>query len=336
MKPTDFARHLTKFLGEHLPGQRNVSPNTIKSYRDVFVLLLRFCRDVRGIPPERLGVKHLDAQLLMAFIDHLEKDRRCCPRTQNQRLAALHGFFRYLQVEDPQFLHQCQRILAISYRRHEKTEVRYLTPDEIKTIMSQPELSKSGGRRDAVMIALFYDTGARVQEIIDLLARDVRLQTPAQIRLTGKGRKTRIVPLIDKTVEMLGDYMKEHDMFRDERANSPLFFNRRGERLSRSGVRYILDKHANAAREDSPGMQDKITPHTLRHTKAMHTLQAGGNIVSIQHILGHVDLATTKIYTTADLNMKREALEKAAGFSPELSLPPWQANKELMDWLRSL
>jgi site-specific recombinase XerD len=336
MKPTDFARHLTKFLVEHLPGQRNVSPNTIKAYRDVFILLLRFCRDVRGIPPEKLSIKHLDAQLLMAFIDYLEKERRCSPRTQNHRLAAFHGFFRYLQVEEPQFLHQCQRILAISYRRHEKTEVQYLTPDDMKSIMSQPDLSKSGGRRDAVLIGLLYDTGARVQEIIDILARDVRLQSPAQIRLTGKGRKTRVVPLIDKTVEMLGDYMKEHDLFREEHANSPLFFNRRGERLSRSGIRYILDKHANSARKDAPGIQEKISPHTLRHTKAMHTLQAGGNIVSIQHILGHADLSTTRIYTTANINMKREALEKAAGLSPELSLPPWQTNKELMDWLRAL
>ena len=336
MKTTDFAQHLTKFLGEHLPTQRNARPNTVKAYRDVFVLLLRYCRDDRGIPPEKLDIRRVDAKLVMDFLDHLEKQRRCSPRTQNHRLAALHGFFRYLQVEEPRFIQQCQRILAIPCRRYARAEVQYLSGDEMRAIMAQPDLATENGRRDAVLIGLLYDTGARVREIIDLSVRDVRLQAPAQIRLTGKGAKTRVVPLMNVTVEMLKSYMEERGLNEADRVNSPLFSNRRGERLSRSGVRYILDKHTNAARAASPGLQEKISPHTLRHTKAMHLLQANGNIVFIQHILGHADLASTKIYTTADLDMKRKALEKAAGLSPNQPLPPWRKNKELMEWLRSL
>ena len=336
MKPTDLACHITKFLGEHLPAQRNVSPNTVKAYRDVFVLLLRFCRDEQGMPPEKLCLKHLDAKLTMKFIDHLEKDRHCSARTQNHRLAVLHGFFRYLQVEEPEFIHQCQRILAIPCRRHRMTEVQYLSGDDMLSIMAQPDSATSSGRRDIALIGLLYDSGARVQEVIDLSVRDVRQQPPAQIRLTGKGRKTRVVPLMDITVETLSNYMQEHSLHRSDRADAPLFFNRRGERLSRSGIRYILEKHANAARTDNPGLQEKISPHALRHTKAMHILQTNGNIVSVQHILGHVDLSTTKIYTTANLDMKREALEKASGVAPVPSIPSWQTNKELMEWLRSL
>lgn len=175
MKPTDLATHLTKFLGYYLPEQRNASPNTVKAYRDVFSLLLLYCRDVRGIAPERLFIKHLDAQLLSDFIEHLGKERHCGPSTQNHRLAVLHAFFRYLQIEEPQFLVQCQRILALPYKRQEKSEVSYLSSDDIQTILSLPVLSTGRGRRDATLLCLLYDTGARVQEIINLDIQDVRL-----------------------------------------------------------------------------------------------------------------------------------------------------------------
>lgn len=223
MKTTDFATLLTNFLGTYLPSQRNVSPNTVRAYRDTFVLLLRYFNDIRGLPPEKLFFKHLDPQSIRDFIDHLGKERNCSPRTQNQRLAALHAFFRFVQLEAPQHLSQCQRILAMPSKRHEVREVNSLAAEEVAVILEQPDLSTAKGRRHAVMLSLLYDTGARVQEIVDLCVQDVRLETPAQVRLTGKGRKIRTVPLMKQTVCLLEKYMKENDMRHVEHGLKPCF-----------------------------------------------------------------------------------------------------------------
>jgi len=336
MKTTDFSRHITNFLGEYLPSQRNVSPNTIEAYRDVFALLLRYCRDRHDISPERLTLRQIDEKLLSEFLQYLEQDRGCSSNTRNQRLAALRSFFRFVQTEDPQLLHQCQRILSIPFKRTSKTEVHYMTPEDVSAILKQPDLHFVNGRRDAVLLSLLYDTGARTQEIIDISVRDVRIETPAQVRLTGKNRKTRIVPLMKSTTDLLANYMREHDLNHEEKGAAPLFYNHRGMRLSRSGLRYILDKYVESARSGTPGFTGRISPHTFRHTKAMHLLQSGSHIVVIKHILGHTDISTTQRYVKADLQMKRAALEKASISTPSLELPPWQTNKNLLEWLRSL
>lgn len=336
MKPTDFAIRLTQFLGEYLPAHRNVSPNTIKAYRDAFTLFLRYCRDQRGLAPERVTLDSIDVSLVLAFLDYLETERYCCARTRNHRLSALHAFFRYLQIEDPDRIAQCQRILAVPFQRSPRPPVDYLSREELTAILAQPNLTTVGGRRDAVLLSVLYDTGARVQEIIDVSVRDVRLDSPAQILLTGKGRKTRVVPLLSGTVELLAEYQREHRLSHSERADSPLFFNRREERLSRSGVRYILAKYIEQARTVNPAISKKASPHTLRHSKAMHLLQAGNPATTIQAILGHADIRTTEIYARADMEMKRRALEKAACTGPSTSVPSWQENQSLMSWLSAL
>lgn len=336
MKPTDFAARLTAFLGQYLPDQKNVSPNTIKAYRDAFTLLLRYCRDVQKIAAEKVTLDTLNAALVLGFLDHLETGGRCCTRTRNQRLSVLHAFFRYLQIEAPERMVQCQQILAIPFQHCARPTVNYLSTEELAAILAQPDLATDSGRRDAVMLSLLYDTGARVQELVDLSVRDVRLDSPAQIRLTGKGRKTRVVPLLSATVELLAKYMREHRLDGPERIDSPLFFNRLGEHLSRSGVRYLLFKYTENARKEKPGLPDKISPHTLRHSKAMHLLQAGNPAPVIQAILGHADIRSTDIYARADIEMKRRALEKATRMAPSYTLPSWQGDKGLMDWLRSL
>jgi site-specific recombinase XerD len=243
MKPTDVSVHVTRFLTHHLAAQRNLSPNTIKAYRDVFTLLLRFCRDVRGIALERLSLAQIDAPLIEAFLDHLGNDRHASIRTQNHRLAALHAFFRYVQSEVPDRLLQCQQILAIPLRRHAHPIIGYLSKEYLTEILAQPDLRNRGGRRDAVLLSVLYDTGARVQELIDLTAGDVRLDPPAQVRLMGKGRKMRAVPLMDTTAQILRDHLRENGLDRPELGDRPLFQNRQGGRFSRSGVRYILDKY---------------------------------------------------------------------------------------------
>jgi integrase/recombinase XerD len=336
MKPTDLSIHVTSFLTHYLVAQRNLSPNTIKAYRDVFTLLLRFCRDVQGIAPEKLRLEHVDVSLIEAFLDHLATERKSSPRTRNHRLATLHAFFRYVQAEDPAHMLQCQKILAIPLRRHARPTVAYLSKEELAEILAQPDLQTSEGRRDAVLLSVLYDTGARVQELIDLSAGDVRLDPPAQLRLLGKGRKMRAVPLMDNTVQLLRDHLQENHLDRREQFDEPLFQNARHQRLSRSGIRYILRKYLVRAQTILPTLKRAVSPHTLRHAKGMHLLQSGISLDMIRDFLGHVDVKTTQIYARANLEMKRNALEKITDPSPLPTIPSWQQNRDLLDWLRSL
>jgi integrase/recombinase XerD len=336
MKPTDFSVHVTNFLTHHLAAQRNLSPNTIKAYRDVFILLLRFCRDVRDIALERLSLAQIDASLVEAFLDHLANDRHAAIRTQNHRLAALHAFFRYVQSEVPERLLQSQQILAIPLRRHARSNVGYLSKEYLAQILAQPDLHTHVGRRDAVLLSVLYDTGARVQELIDLNAGDVRLDPPPQVRLMGKGRKMRAVPLMDATVQLLRNHRRENGLDCPEHADKPLFQNRQGGRLSRAGVRYLLQKYVQPVRRDHPGFTQPVSPHSLRHTKGMHLLQSGVPLEIIRDFLGHVDVKTTEIYARANLEMKRKALEKVTDVTPLPKIPSWKQNKTLLEWLHSL
>ena len=336
MKPTDFSVHVTSFLTHYLAAQRNVSPNTIRAYRDVFTLLLRFCRDVQGIALESLRLEQIDVSLVEAFLDYLERERKSSPQTRNHRLAALHAFFRYIQAEEPARMLQCQKILAIPQRRYARPTVAYLSKEELAEILAQPDLRTPDGRRDAVLLSVLYDTGARVQELIGLSVGDVRLEPPAQLRLLGKGRKMRAVPLMGKTVQLLRDHMQENCLVGPEQFDKPLFQNARKQRLSCSGIRYILHKYHVKARDKRPSLNRKVSPHTLRHTKGMHLLQSGISLEMIRDFLGHVDVKTTEIYARANLEMKRNALEKINDSSPVQTIPCWQQNKDLLDWLRSL
>ncbi len=336
MKPTDFSVHVTTFLTHYLAAQRNVSPNTIKAYRDVFTLLLRFCRDVQGIALEKLRVEQIDVSLVEGFLDYLEKERKSSPRTRNHRLAALHAFFRYVQAEEPDRMLQCQKILAIPQRRYARPTVTYLSKEELAEVLVQPDLRAPKSRRDAVLLSILYDTGARVQELIDLSVGDVRLDPPAQLRLLGKGRKMRAVPLMENTVQLLRDHIHENHLDRPEQFDEPLFRNGRNQRLSRSGIRYILQKYLVKARSQCPSLNRSVSPHTLRHSKGMHLLQSGISLDMIRDFLGHADVKTTQIYARANLEMKRNALEKISDPSPVPSIPSWQQNKNLLEWLRSL
>jgi integrase/recombinase XerD len=339
MKPTDFATHLTAFLTDYLAGQRNLSPNTIKSYRDTFVLFLRYCRDKRKWYPERIILKRIDHDLLLSFLEYLENERQSSFRTRNQRLAAFHSFFRYLQVEAPECMMQCQKILAIPFQRVARPVLQYLAPDDLAAILALPDLSTKSGKRDAVLLSLLYDSGARVQELIDLCVQDVRLEAPAYVRLTGKGRKTRLVPLMQAMVQLISGYLHEQKLLAPEFGHRALFTNRFGQKLSRSGVRYILLKYVEQARANVPDLNSPISPHSLRHTKAMHLLEAGNPLVVIRDFLGHADITTTEIYARANMDMKRKALEKAHSLSPKDASPVtplWLKDGKLLQWLQEL
>lgn len=337
MKPTDFAYHLTTYLSKYLPSKTGISSNTILSYRDTFTLLLRFCSEEKVMAIEKINLKSLTKNLINEFLDWLGSKRGCAVSTRNQRLAAIHSFFRYLQIEEPGHLLICQQILSISMKRTGRSVINYLTLDAIKIILAAPDTTCLKGRRDLVLLSLMYDTGARVQEIADLTVADVRLENPPTIKLTGKGNRSRLVPLMTPTAKLLEQYLSEHDLRHAEYGCRNMFQNRSHSKLTRAGIAYILNKHVETARILRPELlPKKISPHCFRHSKAMHLLQSGINLVYIRDFLGHVTIKTTEIYARADSLMKRKALERTYKMTSPSKMPAWQKNQALLEWLKEL
>jgi integrase/recombinase XerD len=336
MKPTDFAKALSHYLATFLPGQRNVSTNTIKSYRDTFKLFLHYCKQNRHLSIERLCLKNIDRKFVLGFLNWLEQDRNNCVSTRNQRLACIHGFYRYMQIEDPAGLLPYQQVLSIPMKKTQTPAIYHLTPDALKLILAQPDTLKPKGRRDLTLLCVLYDTAARVQELVDLCVGDVRLAPPSILTLTGKGRKKRQAPIMSNTEALLKQYMDEAFPVQDGMQDQPLFFNQQHRKMTRAGISYILDKYVTLAREKSSIIPGKVTPHVIRHTKAMMLLQAGVSLIYIRDILGHVDIATTEIYARADTEMKRKALEKAYPEMVTTNLPHWEKDETLLAWLASL
>jgi len=337
MKPTDFAFHLTEYLSKYLPGKAGTSKNTICSYRDTFALLLRFCSEEKSMAIEKIRLETLQKPLMDEFLFWLETGRSCSVSTRNQRLAAIHAFFRYIQLEEPSLLFLSQQILAIPMKRSASKPMNYLTLGAMKAILEQPDTSCFMGRRDLVLLSLMYDTGTRVQEIADLVAADVRLEKPPTVKVTGKGNKARVVPLMSPTAKLLSQYMSEHALNSVAQRSYPLFQNRSHAKLTRAGIAYVLKKYVDEARMRHPELIPKVvSPHCFRHSKAMHLLQAGVNLVYIRDLLGHVSIKTTEVYARADSQMKRSALEGAYKATTPSEMPIWQKNQELLKWLKDL
>lgn len=333
MKTTDFPRMLSNFLLNEMPAVRNQSSNTIVSYRDTYIRLLTYYRDVLSIKPEKLCVSDLTAERIVEYLNWLEREYGNSISTRNQRLAAIHSLFRYIQMQSPEHMFQCQQILGIPYKKAEKHQVGYLNEDETRNLLAMPDTKTRKGRRDQVMLTLLYDSGARVQELADLRVGDLRLDVPAQVKLTGKGRKTRSVPLMDKTVILLKKYLSEQGLDSPSSYEHPLFFNTQGKKLTRQGIAYVLKKYADAC-----GII-QISPHKLRHTKAMHLTEADVNPIFIRDFLGHTDLKVTEVYSKTSIKMKKAALDKMkAGKDviPEKPVKDWTEDKSLLDWLNGL
>jgi len=337
---TDFAKYLSRFLSEYLPHHRDLSPNTIKSYTTTFIQFISYMRDEKKVTVERLTLEWLNRDNITGFLLWVKDNRKCSNATRNYRLAAISSFARYLQYEDVGRLSNWQQILNIKALKTEKRNINYLTVDAIKLLFSQPNTTTIKGRRDLALLALMYDTGARVQEMADLTPDCVRIENrPYTIRLTGKGRKSRIVPLMGEQVELLHGYMQEHHLDIPQKKMHPLFFNNRREKLTRSGITFILHMYVTMARTDNPEIiPGTVSCHSLRHSKAMHLLQTGVNLIYIRDILGHRSIQTTDIYARADSKQKREALEKAyVDVIPESKGEyQWEKDKNLLDWLQSL
>lgn len=336
MKYNNFSYYTSKFFQSYLPGSRNVSGNTILSYRDTFKILLTFMRDCKSTDPDKVSFKDLDRTTIEEFLAYLEDDLHCSASTRNQRLAALKSFFRFVQVERPDLLAECQAILTIKNKKSPKPVIDYLTGEETELLFQQPDTTTQKGRRDLALLALMYDSAARVQEICDLKVSCISLKAPAVIRLYGKGRKTRTVPLDAPCVEIVRKYMEENHLNRSEMTNTPLFFNSRREKLSRSGVGYILTKYVKQANENGGHISEKITPHCLRHSKAMHMVEAGINLIYIRDFLGHESIETTQVYAKANPEARRKAIEKMESRTASASMPDWNENPDIMSFLHSL
>ena len=330
MKKTDFTKALTSYFSTYLPETCGVSPNTCNSYRDAFKLLLLYFQEEKRVPANSIELRMLSRNLVSDFLDWLEVRRKVSVTTRNQRLAAMKAFAHYVQYRNPEYLENCTDIIAMRPKKHEKPVIPFLTEEELKALLAQPDPSTRHGLRDLTLLSLLYDSGARVQEITDLKLKDIRLTNPAMVTLTGKGRKARQVPLMKETCKLLDAYIRNFNL-NSEPLTSPLFFNQKGQALSRYGITYILKKYVSQAELESDTR--KISPHVLRHTKAMHLLRAGVNMIYIRDFLGHVDISTTEVYARIDAEMKRKVFEeKVPNFTPNTTVP-WEEDKDLLQWL---
>ena len=300
---------LQAYFSERLITQRDASPQTIASYRDTFRLLLAFAFKQTGKQPCQLDIDDLDAPLIGMFLNHLEHDRGNSPRTRNNRLAAIHSFCRYAALKHPEHLATLGRVIAIPTKRYERNIVSYLQPEEIKALLAAPNRSTWLGRRDHALLLTAVLTGVRVTELVTLSVGDVSLDTGAHIKVTGKGRKRRAVTLTPETVAVLRQWLNERQGHHED----ALFPTRRGQPLTRSGARQLLDKHIATAAVACASLNNKrVSPHTLRHTNAM-LLRAGEvDIATIALWLGHESIKTTYIYQQADPALKQKAVDRLA------------------------
>jgi len=337
MKPTDYSYHLTNYLGKYLPGILGLRTNTISTYRDMFKLMITFYETVIGIKPEKITLKDFTQCRMEKFLEWLEKQRGNSISTRNVRLAAIHAFAKYLARVHPDVMHEMLKIQSIPFKKCRKSVPEYICIEAMTLLLSLPDVSTKNGIRDATLLSLMYDSGCRVQELCDLSVSDIRLQKPSTVKVTGKGNKARIIPIMDPMTKLLKQYLTEFGLMLPEKSGLPLFSNRSGNKLTRKGVTYILQKYFAQAREKDPGLFPKnMSPHCLRHSKSMHLLQSGVDLIYIRDMLGHADVKTTEIYARIDSEMKRQSLEKGMKITPTVNEPVWQTNKELLAWLNSL
>jgi len=332
----DLAHSLTTFFRDHLPLRRGASRHTILAYRDALKLFLRFAAARTGRSVPDLRVTDLDVETALAFLDALETARHNAVATRNHRRTALQAFFRYLGSVAPHYLDHCRRILTIPVKRAPQRVVEYLERAEMESLLARLDRRTPRGRRDYALLAFLYNSGARVQEAVDLCVSALQLERPYQVRLFGKGRKERICPLWPETAGLLRALVAERGIARDPTA--PVFVSAQGQPLTRYGVRHIVSRAAAGAATAQPSLARKrVHPHTLRHSCAVHLLQSGVELNLIRSWLGHVNLETTQRYAEIDLAQKRRALEAVTPIGQPAGRRPaaWQ-KPSILTWLESL
>jgi site-specific recombinase XerD len=322
---------LERFFTQRLMQQRQASPHTISSYRDTFRQFLKFAQLRLHKLPSRLNLEEIDAPLVVAFLDELEKYHGLSVRSRNLRLTAIHSFFRYAALEAPTHSAQIQRVLAIPSKRFARTLVHFLTRLEVDALLAAPDRRTWSGRRDHAFLLVAVQTGLRLSEMTGLKREDLILGLGAHVRVIGKGRKERCTPIAKSTLAVLKVWLRE-----PPRGDGDVLFpNARGERLTVHGVQYLLNKHRETASKVCPSLsQKRVTVHRLRHTMAMDLLQAGVDRSVIALWLGHESVETTQIYLEATLAMKEQALAK---ISPPYTKPGrYRPTDQLLSFLNSL
>jgi integrase/recombinase XerD len=339
-QPTRLGRCIVRFFQEYLPSLRGMSKNTIESYRDGMVLFLKFTAKDSGCRVESLDIDNVTADRVGRFLAFLETERGNSIATRNARLATIHTFARFLIAENPDHLATLQQVLSLPFKRGARAvPIEYLEKTEIEVLLAGIDRRTLRGRRDYAMFSLMFNTGARVQEILNLRIRDIRLELPHQVRLLGKGNKARVCLIWPSTAQLLKDLIRSRSGA-EELADQPVFLNSRGQVMTRFGVRHLLQKYVAAGVKGAPTLADKrIHPHCIRHTTAVSLLKAGVDFGTISQWLGHASLDTTMRYARADIDLKRQAL---AQIFPEILAPPAKGGacvlhgNDLTGWLRRL
>ena len=322
------------YFTDHLPRLRGSSPHTIHSYRDSIVLLLRFLSGQHGKAITQLDLTDVDPPGILAFLSHLEKERKNGVPTRNVRLSAIHAFFHFVASRNPEHLELAQRVLGIPFKRAQQRVIDYLEYEEIDSILKAIDRTNAHGARDYALLATMFNTGARVQEIADLRVRDLQLAKPFQVRLFGKGKKERYCPIWPQTATVLRAFCQQRDL--ESHPEAHVFVNHRGAPLSRFGIRHILGKCLARVGDDAPNLRKKrLHPHSMRHSTAVALLKSGVDLSTISHLLGHASPTTTSRYAKVDLEMKRKAIARVKPVSRR-SRTPWSKDSTILDWLESL
>ena len=322
---------LQNFFCQRLISQRGASPQTIASYRDTFCLLFRYAKEMKNKEPASLVLTDINADFILKFLDYLEIKRGNCQRTRNLRLAAIRSFMNYISYQVPDSLFVISQVIAIPLKKFDRPSLEFLTRDEVEAIIEAQDKLTFSGHRDFVMFMTMYNTGARVSEIISLKVSDINLEDKAYIIVNGKGRKQRAVPLWNSTKHHLKNWLFQIKAY----PSDAVFPGRCGKPLSRSGVEYSLRLATKKAAEKFPSLKKrKISPHTLRHTTALHLLQSGVDITVIALWLGHESPATTHLYVEADMTMKENALKKLQ--DPSLKSVRYKPSDSILSFLESL
>ncbi len=333
MHRKELSYYVSSFFTKYLVNEAGLSANTIKSYRDAFVLFFKYLEEAGICKINKLKMNTLNADNVSSFLDWLEQSRGCSISTRNQRLAALKAFCSYVARKSPEESALCEGVSKIRVKKAPQKPVEYLSVNAVEHLLKMPDIRSRQGIRDLAMIALMYESGCRVQELIDLRAGDIAFRSPNTVALTGKGNKARVIPISANAADIIKAYLNSASIC--DRAH-PVFVNRYDKLLSRSGVSYVLGKYGDIARNTRPELYpSKLHPHILRHSKAMHLLENGVNLIYIRDFLGHSSVTTTEIYARCNPELKRKYIEQAGSLITE-SVGEYSGREKetLIDWLR--
>lgn len=331
---TDFARLVTGFLTDFLPLQCGYSSNTIFSYRDTLKLFIVFLTETNSLKLSKFSMADFNRETVAGFLEWC-RSRRSCVSTANQRLAALKTFASYAQTECIELIAPLQEVQAIKAKKDPGKEISFLSTSQMSLLINRPDVNLHTGLRHRTAMTLLYDSGCRVQELCDIRMKDIYTGPNPTVRLHGKGDKYRTIVITNDTAQLVDEYIKRQR--KGALLDAPLIVNRCGKKINRDGIQYIIDKYAGSIHAEDSSFPKRVHCHQFRHSKAMHMLAAGINIVYIRDFLGHEDICTTMVYAKADNRLKNEAINSLAPkLADNTGLPDWRNDSSLLDFLNSL